>query len=258
LEQDKLPHAELVEAPIDVSAADGGVLHRICPVPLTEDETRARVLHEDADLIVFDKPAGLPVHDGTKTTDHLELYLHWLQGPFPHPPRLGHRLDKDTSGCLVLGRQADALTRLGRLFAAGRVEKSYLAVVAGGPTEDAGRIDAPLRKVKVPGMSKVVVDPEGKPAATGWRVLGRGGGLALLELRPETGRMHQLRAHLAHLGIPILGDPIYAVPPDPALRLHLHARAVAVPRADGTRAEAVAPLPEHMAATLGGAGIAAG
>jgi len=224
-------------------------------VPLTEAETRARVLHEDGDVIVLDKPAGLPVHDGTKTTDHLELYLHWLQGPFPHPPRLGHRLDKDTSGCLVLGRHAEALTRLGRLFAAGRVEKAYLAVVAGGPADDAGRIVAPLRKVKVPGMSKVVVDPEGKPAATRWRVLARGGGIALLELEPETGRMHQLRAHLAHLGVPILGDPIYAGAPDPALRLHLHARRVAVPRADGTRAEAAAPPPEHIAATLDRAGL---
>lgn len=227
-------------------------------MPLTEAETRARVLLEDEDLIVLDKPAGLSVHAGTKTTDHLELYLHWLAGPHPHPPRLAHRLDKDTSGCLVLGRHADALARLGRLFAAGRVAKTYLAVVAGGPADAEGRVEAPLRKVKVPGLSRVVVDPDGKPAATRWRVLGRGRGLALVELVPETGRMHQLRAHLAHLGLPILGDPIYAPAPDPGLRLHLHARAVGVPRADGTLARAEAPLPPHVAATLAEAGLPAG
>lgn len=208
------------------------------PHSLTPEQLRDRVLYDDGDVLILDKPAGLAVHYGTKCTDHLELYLPWLAGPGEDPPRLAHRLDKDTSGCLVLARTVRAAAILGRMFLQRRVEKTYWAVTETAPVADAGDVDAPLLKVKVPGMSKVIVTPEGKPAVTGWRVLGRADGPgragALLELTPRTGRMHQIRAHLAHLGHPVRGDRIYGPDPAPTGRLMLHARAVRLPPLDGT------------------------
>lgn len=220
-------------------------------MPYTAEQIRARVLHRDEAALILDKPPGLSVHYGTKTVEHLEQYLPWVAFDKPEPPRLAHRLDKDTSGCLVLARDAEAAARLGRLFLNGRVSKTYWAVVLGGPAAMTGQIDLPLMKVHIPGMSKVVVTPDGKPALTDWRVLGQGGGLALLELTPRTGRMHQLRAHCAYSGFPILGDPIYGPEQPPPVPLHLLARAVSFPwDCAGGRAAAIADPPPHMAATL--------
>lgn len=221
-------------------------------MPYTAQEMRERVLYEDDRVIIIDKPYGLPVHFGTKTTDHLELYLPLIQGDRPEPPRLAHRLDKDTAGCLVLARDAEAAARLGAMFLDGRVRKTYWAVVLGGPKDESGVIDLPLEKVWVPGTSKMVLDIAAKPALTRWKRLAVADGLSLLELYPRTGRMHQLRAHCAYMAMPILGDPIYGAEMPPPVPLHLLARSIRFPSLDGSGSEitATAPPPPHMAATL--------
>lgn len=229
-------------------------------MPYDAEEMRRRVLYQDDRIIILDKPYGLPVHFGTRTKDHLELYLPLIQGDRPEPPRLAHRLDKDTAGCLVLARDAEAAARLGNMFLDGRVSKTYWAVVLTGPKAVEGAIDLPLQKGWVPGGSKMVVDPAGKPALTRWKTLARAGGLALLELHPRTGRMHQLRAHCAYMAMPILGDPIYGADRPAPVALHLLARSIRFPDIDGSGTEiiATAPPPPHMAATLAAMGLAGG
>ncbi len=225
-------------------------------MPYTAEEMRARILHLDPETMIFDKPPGLPVHFGTKTVEHLEEYLPLIAFDSPEPPRLAHRLDKDTSGCLVLARSAAAANRLGHLFMRGLVDKTYWAVVVGRPAGREGQIDMPLLKVTIPGCSKVVVTPEGKPSLTDWRLMGTDGRLSWLELKPRTGRMHQIRAHCAYAGFPILGDPIYGPEQPPPVPLHLLAREVSLP--DGPPGtppvNAKAPPPPHMAAALAGLG----
>lgn len=227
-------------------------------MPYDAEEMRRRVLYEDDRVIVLDKPYGLPVHFGTRTTDHLELYLPLIQGNRPEPPRLAHRLDKDTAGCLVLARDADAAARLGAMFLDGRVVKTYWAVVQGGPRGEEGVIDLPLEKVWVPGASKMVLDVAAKPALTRWKLLARAGGLSHLELYPRTGRMHQLRAHCAYMAMPILGDRIYGAEMPPPVPLHLLARSIRFPSLDDAATEitATAPPPPHMMAALAATGLA--
>src|SRR5688572_339740 len=176
---------------------------------MTPEQLLARILYRDALMLIIDKPAGLAVHPGPKGGPNLEDLLDGLRFGLPRRPELAHRLDRDTSGCLVLGRHHRALRRLGRLFTAGRVEKIYWAVVEGAPPAEAGRIDLPLGRRNQERGWWMKVDPEGRPSITDYRVLGRDGALTMLELRPLTGRTHQLRVHLAALGCPVLGDPIY-------------------------------------------------
>ncbi|WP_137125787.1 RluA family pseudouridine synthase [Roseomonas sp. HF4] len=200
------------------------------------------------DVIVLDKPAGLPVHRGPRGGASLEDWLEALRMGKRHLPQPAHRLDADTAGCLALGRTKPALAALGRIFAAGLAGKTYWAVVAGGPRGADGRIALPLRKVSSAARGwRMEPHPDGQPAATAWRVLGRGGGLAWLELRPETGRTHQLRVHCAAAGWPILGDPVYGA--GGAGGLHLLARRLVLPL--DPPAEAEAPVPPHMAAAIG-------
>ncbi|MBR0660138.1 RNA pseudouridine synthase [Roseomonas oryzicola] len=211
------------------------------------DAIAARVLLLRDDAIVIDKPAGLPVHRGPRGGASLEDWLEPLRMGKRHLPQPVHRLDADTAGCLVLGRTKPALAALGRCFAEGRVRKTYWAVVRGGPAEDAGRIDAPLRKVSTKAAGwRMEVHPEGQPAVTDWRVLGRAPGLAWIEFRPATGRTHQLRVHAAASGWPILGDPVYGGGEGGGL--HLLARAIELPVEPPLAAEA--PPPEHMRAAL--------
>lgn len=214
-----------------------------------------RVLHRDGLMLIIDKPAGVAVHRGPKGGLVLEESFDVLRFGLPDRPGLAHRLDKDTSGCLVLGRHRKALALLGRLFAEGRVEKTYWAVVAGDPGADSGRIEAPLAKRDARRGWWMVVDPAGQPSVTDYVVRGRGAGLTWIEFMPRTGRTHQLRAHAAHLGTPILGDPIYGRAPANGPRLHLHARRVAVPlKRSGPPVVATAPVPEDMAAALAACG----
>jgi RluA family pseudouridine synthase len=214
---------------------------------LTAADLQNRVLLRDANLLILDKPAGLAVHKGPKTELSLEKFLPALRFGLREQPELAHRLDRDTSGCLVLGRHHKALRKLGRLFSSNAVSKTYWAIVQGGPAQDSGTIDQPLLKVTGRNGWRILPDPTGKPAITDWRVLGRGPHVTWLELKPRTGRTHQIRVHCAEAGWPVIGDPVYGPNPQPERRLHLHARAVAFAYYENKPpVEAVAPPPNHM------------
>jgi 23S rRNA pseudouridine955/2504/2580 synthase len=215
------------------------------------------VLHRDDDIIIIDKPAGLAVQGGTGTTRHLDGLLDGLRFDAKERPRLVHRLDKDTSGVLVLARSAATAAKLGAAFRSKAVRKVYWAVVVGAPKPRQGAIE--LKLAKLPGKhgERVVQDDEeGDHALTYYRTVAFAAErFAWLALEPVTGRTHQLRVHCATLGTPILGDGKYggagAHPsglPEPQ-KLHLHARAIALPRAKGGTLTVTAPLPPHMRET---------
>jgi 23S rRNA pseudouridine955/2504/2580 synthase len=233
------------------------------PAPIAREQAaalQARVLYRDDWLLVLDKPAGLAVQGGSGLGRHLDAMSEALRFGAADKPRLVHRLDKDTSGVLVLARTALAAGRLTAAFRGQEARKTYWAAVAGVPERRHGRIDRPLAKRRsamgqAEKMATTVED--GQAAATLFRVVRTAGRRAAwLQLRPLTGRTHQLRAHCAAIGHPILGDGKYGGPaaflPDAgvARRLHLHAREIAIPHpADGTTLRVSAPLPPHMAAT---------
>ena len=150
---------------------------------MTPEEMLARLLYRDGLMLVIDKPAGFAVHRGPKGGDSLEDYFDALRFGLPRAPALAHRLDRDTSGCLVLGRHRKALALLGKLFKHGKVGKTYWAVVEGGPAEDEGRIDIPLGKLDETRGWWMKPDPKGQPAATTWKVMGRGDGPDLARAR---------------------------------------------------------------------------
>ncbi len=213
--------------------------------PPVNDYAR-RILAIDAHVLILDKPAGIAVHPGPATPRSLEAQLIHLREGFVRRPQPAHRLDRDTSGCLVLARHPKALRRLTTLFADGRIGKTYWAIVDGAPANDAGEIDAPLHKVSTAADGwRMVVDPVGRRATTRWQVLERGS-RSLIEFSPTTGRTHQVRVHAALLGTPIAGDPVYGAGQGPML---LHARHVVVPYADDRPPiEATAPLPAYWPA----------
>jgi tRNA pseudouridine32 synthase / 23S rRNA pseudouridine746 synthase len=229
----------------------------------TDDEILARVLHRDGLMLVIDKPAGIPVHKGPKGGPNLEASFDALRFGLPRPPVLAHRLDKETSGCLVLGRHRKATASLGLLFKHGKISKTYWAVVEGGPEANEGIIELPLGRRDAERGWWQKPDPEGQPAITKWRVMGRShptaspgaGGdtgsvakLTWLAMEPVTGRTHQLRVHAAAQGWPIVGDNIYGNGPrfgEP--RLHLHAREIVIPLSKNKPpVQVVAPAPLHM------------
>ncbi|RVU16842.1 RluA family pseudouridine synthase [Methylobacterium oryzihabitans] len=228
------------------------------PEPAAGDDILARLLYRDALMLVIDKPAGLPVHPGPGGGDTLVRHLDALRFGLPRRPEAAHRLDRDTSGCLVLGRHPKALAKLGKLFSGHRVDKTYWAVVEGEPEEESGAIDLPLaRRSDDPRSWWMKVDPAGDPSLTRWRVLGRDrAGRAWVELRPVTGRTHQLRVHCAAMGWPILGDTIYGrAPRQGGPGLHLHARALDLPLYPSRPPVRVeAPTPAHMQAALDACG----
>ncbi len=199
-------------------------------------------------FVVVNKAAGLASHAGPRggasVEDWFPLLSRRKDGPW-----LAHRLDADTAGCLVVALRRAALIEAQAAFAEGRVRKTYWAVVQGGPAEEWGLVDLPLQKQSGPGGWRMVGDAAGQAARTEWRVRGRAEGLAWLELHPRTGRTHQVRAHCAALGCPLVGDAVYG---GGAGRLHLLARAVEVPVDPPVRA--TAPVPPHMRAALAGLG----
>jgi tRNA pseudouridine32 synthase/23S rRNA pseudouridine746 synthase len=215
---------------------------------MTLEEMLARLLYRDGLMLVVDKPAGWAVHRGPKGRDALDAHFDALRFGLPRAPALAHRLDRDTSGCLVLGRHRKALALLGKLFKQGKVSKTYWAVVEGGPETQEGRIDIALSKRDESRGWWMKPDPHGLPSATTWQVVGRGGGLTWLALEPLTGRTHQLRVHCAEMGWPIVGDAIYGdAPRTGGPPLHLHAREVTVPISKHKPpVKVTAPVPEHM------------
>ncbi len=228
--------------------------------PLEEADrafVRGLVIHRDREVIALDKPPGLPVQGGTRTERHLDAMLDGLREAGEERPRLVHRLDRDTSGVLLLARTRRAAQRLGRALKARSAAKLYWALVVGVPRPSEGVIDAPLVKAGGKGEERVHVartgEPGAKAARTRYRVIAHAGQrLAWLALQPETGRTHQLRAHMAAIGHPIVGDGKYggasAHPGgEIARRLHLHARRIRLPHPSGGMLEVSAPLPEHMA-----------
>lgn len=203
------------------------------------------ILFQDANYVVLDKPSGLPVHAGPRGGASVEDWFPLLSlrrtGPW-----LVHRLDADTAGCLVVALRRAALLAAQALFASGQARKTYWAVVNGAPPGEAGIVDAPLLKRSQRAGWRMVVDPAGQSARTEWRVLASAGGRAWLELHPLTGRTHQVRVHCAHLGCPLLGDPVYGRAD--GMTLHLLARAIALPL-DPPLAATAEP-PPHMQGAL--------
>jgi tRNA pseudouridine32 synthase/23S rRNA pseudouridine746 synthase len=257
---------------------------------MTPEQMVSRLLYRDGLMLVIDKPAGLAVHRGPNGGESLEDHFDALRFGLPRAPALAHRLDRDTSGCLVLGRHRKALAKLGRLFKSGAVGKTYWAVVEGTPDAAAGVIELPLGRLDETRGWWMKHDPEGQPAVTKWKVLGpssprpcedrsekgvarvgtsvdtsphlptphpaiphKGAGkLTWLALEPLTGRTHQLRVHCAEMGWPILGDAIYgSAPRSGGPPLHLHAREIIVPLYKNRAPITVtAPVPPRLRAAL--------
>ncbi|HEX3918080.1 MAG TPA: RluA family pseudouridine synthase [Caulobacteraceae bacterium] len=237
--------------------------------PLTDADrvyARSLVISEDASVIALDKPPGLSSQGGRIQAATLDDLLAAFERSNGKRPRLVHRLDRDTSGVILAAKTKPAAAFLGKALMGRRVKKVYLAVVApGAPVPREGRIEAPLRRVSIGRDVHMEIcaedHPDAEAALTGYRTLATTDEAALVELRPRTGRMHQLRVHLASLGRPIAGDSRYggalvlggaAVP-----RLMLHARAITFAHPDGGEKRIEAAVPSDMAAVLQGLGLAA-
>ena len=207
------------------------------------------ILYEDAEALVIDKPAGLPLDPprsgGVSLVNHLEA----LKLGFQRPAVPVHRLDRDTSGCLLLARNPKALKRFAAAFESRTVGKLYLGIVAGEPAGEEGTIALALSKISSKrDCWRMIAARKGKPAVTHWRKLETRAGFSLIAFRPETGRTHQIRVHAAAgLGLPLLGDPVYGDSQSGrgrnAVRTMLHAARLTVPRVGKPPIEAHAPLP---------------
>lgn len=240
------PQTEPIEdsAPPQFTARVGGVT----PYP---------ILFEDGEALVIDKPGGLPLDPPRAGGESLQDHLDELRLGFQRQPVPVHRLDRDTSGCLLLARNPKALRRFSEEFEQRRVEKRYLGIVAGHLTMDHGTIDLSLKKISSEKDGwRMIAARLGKQAVTHWKKLAELGDMTLVEFRPETGRTHQIRVHAASgLGVPLLGDPVYgethanaAQYADRASRTMLHAAAISLPRFGKEPVVATAPFPADFAA----------
>lgn len=226
---------------------------------LTEDEqqfVRDMVIYEDPGAFVLNKPPGLATQGGTKTNQHLDRLLDGLADERGRP-KLVHRLDKDTSGALLVARTARSAGHFAKAFSGRTARKVYWAIIVGVPDAEEGVIDAPLAKQPGTGGEKMHVDhEEGLPAKTRWRVIDRAGNRAAwVELQPLTGRTHQLRAHMASIGHPVVGDAKYGgaeafLTGGISRKLHLHARRIRLDAPEGGKIDVTAQLPSHFAESL--------
>jgi 23S rRNA pseudouridine955/2504/2580 synthase len=233
--------------------------------PLSEDEiayAREMVIHRDAAAIVINKPPGLATQGGTKTTTHVDGLLDALQFEAEGRPKLVHRLDKDTSGALLVARSVRAAGFFAKAFSGRSAKKVYWALVVGVPSIDDGTVDLPIAKQPGSGGEKMHVDEEnGMPSRSRYRVIERAGNrTAWVELQPFTGRTHQLRVHMAAIGHPIVGDGKYGGPAafltgGISRKMHLHARRIRVDHPDGGAIDVTAPLPTHFAESLASLGF---
>ena len=242
-------------------------MSRNTPIPHLRDEQKARIrswlIQEDATLLAFDKPAGGPVQTRGNRGESLDHLLWTFAKSNGKRPRLVHRIDAETSGVLLVARTQPASAHLSESFAERRASKTYLALARGDlPVNDEGTIEAAItrRPGERGGEIAKVVDAEeagAKPARTAWQVLARQGDTALMELSPETGRMHQIHVHLAHIGCPILGDRIYGAGRLSAERCMLHASRLVIPHPGGGTLDICAPLPADFIARAEAAGLGA-
>lgn len=248
----RVPPAEPV-----VAAAAKPKKARVQLSPEHVEFAEAMVIHRDAQAIVLNKPPGLATQGGTKTHDHVDMLLDGLYFDLDTRPKLVHRLDKDTSGALVLARTARAAAYFSKSFSGRTARKTYWAVVMGVPSIEDGYIDLPLAKQPGTGGEKMHVDEEeGQPARTRYRVIDRAGNRAAwVELQPHTGRTHQLRVHMAAIGHPIVGDGKYGLAEaflsgSISRKMHLHSRRIRIDHPDGGKLDVTADLPTHFAETL--------
>lgn len=204
-----------------------------------------RVLFIDGEALVVDKPAGLPVTQPRTGALSVENHLSGLTFGFKRMPTIVHRLDQDTSGCLLLARNPKAHKRLSAAFEEGVVEKHYIAVLDGVPETQSGTVSLALAKVSTREAGwRMVPQESGKSAVSHWTVLEERDGKALIRFSPETGRTHQLRVHAASgIGLPILGDPVYG---KAGPHMMLHASELRLPRGDKAPVDAKAELPPHF------------
>ena len=242
------------------SAAASGVKKLRVREPLDAEQVaraEAMVITQDRAAIVLNKPPGLATQGGSGTFDHVDRLLDAFAGDDEPRPRLVHRLDKDTSGVLLIARNASSAAFFSKRFAGRSARKTYWALVVGVPEQYEGMIEAALAKQPGSGGEKMHVDAEnGQPARTKYRVIDRAGNRAAwVELQPLTGRTHQLRVHMAAIGHPIVGDGKYGgqlafLTGSVSRKMHLHARRLVIDHPQGDTLDVTAPLPEHFAATL--------
>lgn len=246
--------------PLDVK--DDNVRENVSKPSLSKADRRLfqdMVLHEDADIFVLNKPAGLAVQGGSRTVRHIDGLLMGLERELGERPRLVHRLDRDTSGVLVVAKRRSVAAKLGKLFATRSVRKIYWAAVKGLPKPAQGRVDKSLAKIQTQDGERVREaqsnhKDDGRSAVTYYSVVDRAGSkLSWVSLKPVTGRQHQLRAHMAMIGHPILGDGKYGgldgLPAGIEPKLHLHARRIVFPHPSGGTLDVTAPLPAVMRRT---------
>lgn len=221
----------------------------------------AMVIHRDASAFVLDKPPGLATQGGTKTDAHVDGLLGALQGEAPVRPKLVHRLDKDTSGALLVARTPRAAAWFAKAFSNRSARKTYWAIIVGVPDIAQGEIDLPLAKQPGSGGEKMHVDDKGLPSKSRYRIIERAGNSAAwVELQPLTGRTHQLRVHMAAIGHPIVGDGKYGgkaafLTGTISRKLHLHSRRLRIDHPDGGALDISAPVPDHFAASLDALGF---
>ena len=233
--------------------------------PLSEDQAafaREMVIHRDRSALVLNKPPGLATQGGTKTAEHVDGLLDALQGDAEGRPKLVHRLDKDTSGALLVARSARAAAFFAKAFSGRTARKTYWALIVGVPSVDDGTIDLPIAKQPGTGGEKMHVDEaDGQPARSRYRVIERAGNrCAWVELQPYTGRTHQLRVHMAAIGHPIVGDGKYGgqaafLTGGISRKMHLHSRRIRVDHPDGGRLDVEAALPTHFAESMASLGF---
>ena len=256
---DRLSVGQVLRVPPGGEARPGGK----APRPrreLTDDEVaeaEAMVLEQDRAAIVLNKPPGLATQGGSGTKHHVDGLLDAFCGEGDPRPRLVHRLDKDTSGVLLIARTPGSAAFFSKRFSGRSAQKIYWALVTGVPEIADGMIDLPLAKQPGTGGEKMHVDEKGGQAArTRYRVIERAGNRAAwVELHPMTGRTHQLRVHMAAIGHPIVGDGKYGgqeafLTGSISRKMHLHARRLVIDHPDGDRIDVTAPLPEHFAASM--------
>jgi tRNA pseudouridine32 synthase/23S rRNA pseudouridine746 synthase len=203
------------------------------------------ILFIDGEALVIDKPAGLPVDEPRRGGNSIASRLDELRAGFKRSPTPMHRLDMDTSGCLLFARTPKARAAFQHAFEARMVEKSYLAVIGSEISKEQGSVDAPLAKISSAEAGwRMIVDPAGQSAVTNWRRIAVRDGRSLVEFRPVTGRTHQIRAHAREaFGTGIVGDRVYGIPGGPML---LHASRLVVPRKGKPTIDVTAPLPDYF------------